>query len=73
MNTTIKTYADALSAGYTLGDVKHQLGYVSRKINPEHQPVYTAGGSRRGELYVLIPNYESSRYCLRQYLTPPCN
>ena len=62
------TLNEALNAGYKLGDVRLQLGYVSRRCDPGNQPVLKAGSYRRGELYVLLPNYNSTRYCYRQYL-----
>lgn len=63
------TYKEAIEAGYKPADMAYQWGYVSRKVNPDEQEVQTAGGSRRGELYVLLPCWRSTRYCIRQYLT----
>lgn len=62
------TYADAIKAGYRDGDTKYQRGYISRLSNPTAQLVRFAGGNRKGELYVLLPCFDSSRYCIRQYL-----
>lgn len=65
------TYATAKAAGYKDGDIESQRGYVSRKVNPDEQPVLTANGSRKGQLYVLLPSKSSTQYCYRQYLIPP--
>lgn len=62
------TYADAINRGYANGRIAWQRGYVSRKINADNQTVHTSGS---GELYVLLPTWQSSQYCIRQYLVPP--
>ena len=62
------TYKDAISQGYKAGDTKYQRGYVSRRIDPLSQTVHTAGGNRKGQLYILLPSYQSTQYCIRQYL-----
>lgn len=62
------TYAEAKAAGYTDAEVSYQRGYVSRKCNPDEQIVREAGGSKKGRLYVLLPSWISTRYCVRQYL-----
>lgn len=62
------TYLDAIKAGYKTADTKYQRGYVSRLAGPDAQPVRTAGGTRKGQLYVLLPCYCSTQYCIRQYL-----
>lgn len=62
------TLKEALLSGYKKADCTYQRGYVSRKVNVDEQTVYTAGGSRKGEKYVLLPTWESSQYCIRQYL-----
>ena len=62
------TYREALQAGYLLGDTALQRGYVSRNADPGDAVVYVAGGSRHGQLYVLLNNPDSNRYCIRQYL-----
>jgi len=59
---------EALESGYTVGDVKYFQGYVSRKVVVMDQPVLTAGGYRKGQLYYECPNYNSTRYSLRVYL-----
>ena len=58
------TYANAIAAGYQTGKTSYQRGYVSRKINPDNQPVLTS----RGKLYVLLPCWHTTQYCIRQYL-----
>lgn len=65
------TYKEAKENGYKDGDRVLQKGYVSRKAIIDYLPVDEAGGSRRGQLYVLLPNWKSSRYCYRQYLVAP--
>lgn len=62
------TYKQALEQGYKPGAVMYQRGYISRKIDPMAQEVHTAGGNRRGQLYILLPCKTSTRYCFRQYL-----
>lgn len=63
------TYADAIKAGYKTADTKYQRGYVSRLADPYAQPVQTVRrGNRKGQLYVLLPCYCSTQYCIRQYL-----
>lgn len=66
------TYREALAAGYRDSDARMYRGYVSRKIDPMEQEVQVAGGNRKGELYVELPNRRSSYYGkLRQYLYKP--
>ena len=65
---------EAYANGYRLADCQYQNGYVSRKrdidmIEPDKIRVYEAGGKRKGQLYVLRPCFNTSRYCFRQYLT----
>lgn len=62
------TYADAIKAGYRKADTKYQRGYISRRADPDAQPVQVAGGNRKGQLYVLLPCYYSTQYCISQYL-----
>ncbi len=37
------TYADAIKAGYKIADTKYQRGYISRRADPDAQPVRVAG------------------------------
>lgn len=62
------TYAEARQQGYKGVDTAWQRGYVSRKVNTDNLPVQQAGGNRKGQLYVLVPSFKSSSYCIRQYL-----
>ena len=62
------TYEEALHKGYRLGDRMYTIGYLSRTIDVMSQPVKVAGGSRKGQLYVDVPAYQTSRYHMRQYL-----
>lgn len=56
------TFKEALNSGYRLADQRWFLGYVSRKVNIDDQPVLIAGGSRKGEPYVELPNWRSTRF-----------
>lgn len=62
------TYEAAIKSGYKVADTKYQRGYISRRADPGAQPVQVAGGNRKGQLYVLLPCYCSTQYCVRQYL-----
>lgn len=65
----IRTLADAYAAGMREGRTMYQRGYVTRKHrDPEDIEVLEAGGYRRGELYYLAPNKNSTHYCYRVYL-----
>ena len=67
-----RNLSEALSLGYTLGDHVIHLGYTSRKVSVELQPIHVAGGKRSGQLYVELPNRMSTRFgTIRQYLIPP--
>ena len=61
--------SDAFKQGYREYDRKFTLGYTSRKpMRPENKQVYTAGGSRKGELYYMAPCWKSTIYCYRVYI-----
>lgn len=63
------TYKEAKEQGYKVYQTKMQDGYVTRKPRPDDQiEVLTAEGYRKGDLYILMPNYSSTRYCKRCYL-----
>lgn len=64
----IRTYTNAINAGYILADTTLQRGYVSVKQAAQDAPIHVAGGNRRGQLYVLLHNPSSTQYCYRQYL-----
>lgn len=74
-NPIVGKYSDYLNDNYTFGDIKKQRGYVSRKLTCiGDNPVYSVtSGKRKGEVFVLYPSYNSTRYCLRVYLTKPEN
>lgn len=62
-------YKEAKEQGYRVYDTKMQTGYVTRRpMSDEQVEVLRAEGNRKGELYVLMPNYSSTRYCKRCYL-----
>ena len=62
------TAREALKKGYTAVETRLQHGYISRKTTLETAPVIKAGGRRKGQLYFLWPNFESTRYCYRVYI-----
>lgn len=62
------TYIEALKEGYKIIDRKLFRGYVSRKIDTDKQPLKEAKGFRKGQFYVELPCYSSSRYSYRVYL-----
>lgn len=62
------TYNEAINNGYKNGEQKFFMGYVSRKANIANQEVKVAAGSRKGELYVELPYWHSTKYSIRQYL-----
>lgn len=62
------TYKEAKALGYKPGDMMLTYGYVSRKVNMDDQEVFEAKGSRKGQLYILAPNWKSTTYCYRMYL-----
>ena len=66
-----KTYKEAIALGYKYVFSSWTMGYVSRKVDLSAQPVYQAGGKRKGLVYILGPSCMSSRYCHRHYLRPP--
>ena len=59
------TYAEAKKEGYKPTYRAYQRGYVSRKINADEQEVIT---SPRGKKYVLLPAFNTTQYCIRQYI-----
>lgn len=66
--TRPKTLSEALLAGYKPGRTAWQRGYVSRKQDNSKATVLVARG---GELYVRLPSWKSTYYCVRQYLVAP--
>ena len=67
------TLQAALIAGYRIGDRKLTQGYISRKTNGYRDRdgdiiVYVGKGRRKGQLYYLEPNMDSTAYCWRVYL-----
>ena len=68
------TYKEAISKGYIEAHTALSLGYVSRKINPDEQPLQKPGGmyrKKKGLYYVALPHPFSTRYYIRQYLVNP--
>jgi hypothetical protein len=62
------TYQEALQYRAKKLDTTWTRGYISRKMDTRNQPVIAAGGGRKGQHYVVLPSYGSTRYCVRQYL-----
>ena len=66
---TYGEYCRALADGKIVGyDIKTQRGYVSRLLkDSDTLTMGIAKGRRAGEKYVLMPRYDSTRYCYRFY------
>ena len=63
------TFKEAKELGYSIYDRKLEQCYVTRKPRTDTQvSVLTAKGNRAGELYILMPNHDSTRYSWRCYL-----
>ena len=73
-NRFFSTLADLkdLLKDYDVIEVKAQTGYISRKTRAlterDNTPVFVAGGNRKGQLYYLLPRYDTTRSCWRCYL-----
>lgn len=70
-NKKVGTYKDFVDNGfYPSGDVTMQRGYTRRKEPIMDKDVYLVErGPHSGQVFILMPSYESTRYCLRVYLT----
>jgi len=65
----MQTLQDVMSTGrYKLGDQQYFRGYVSRRAIIRDLPIHIAQGSRKGQMYVEVPNWSSTVYSIRQYL-----
>ena len=62
------TYKEAIANGWEKADMAMTRGYVSRKADINEAECHEAKGTRKGQLYVLVPNQISTRFCYRQYL-----
>lgn len=69
--STKMTYKQAVEKGWKIKDETFQRKYVSKKINLENQPVLAASGRRNGQFFIEMPSWQSTRYSIRRYLTPP--
>ena len=72
--TAFDSILEARRAGYVeSGECSYQNGYISRKAERRtvtDNRVYIAGkGKQSGKLFYLMPAYNSTRYCMRVYLT----
>ncbi len=63
-----ETYGEAIANGYITADHQYSRGYISRKTDINNQPIKIAGGKRKGDIYIDIPSYDSTRYHYRTYL-----
>ena len=70
-NPIVGTFEDFQNQGYVFSDIVWQRGYVSRKITTNAtRPVYSVTrGKRKGQLFIVMPSYLSTRYCRRIYIT----
>lgn len=59
------TYAEAKSQGWKDTYTAYARGYVSRKVDTDQQPVKMTNS---GKYYVELPAWNTSRYCIRQYI-----
>lgn len=68
--TIYETFSEAQKEGWELSvDSAYFKGYVKKRgFSLMAAPVFLAGGSRFGQLYVEVPNYTSKNYSVRQYL-----
>ena len=63
------TVKEAREQGYVIVDSAYAKGYMHRKgYDADAQPVYEAGGFRKGLLYYEAPDWHSSRWHRRIYL-----
>ena len=69
-NPIVGIFEDFREQGYVYGDIAWQRGYVSRTLTTNStRPVYSVTrGKRKGQLFIVIPSYISTRYCKRIYL-----
>lgn len=67
-DTMPRNWAEAKAAGYRATNTSLQRGYVRVGLRDNDMPVRVAGGSRKGQLYVLMHNPQSTMYCIRQYI-----
>ena len=59
-----------LNSGKTISWCKYQSGYISRRTNIDNQPVKI--NHKSGVCYVLLPCWESTYYCYREYYKVDC-
>lgn len=65
----LKLSMDAIAEnGYVVSSMSLARGYVSRRET--FFEIKVAGGRRKGQLYVDLPNVKSTQYHWRGYLTP---
>lgn len=74
-NPIVGNFEDFREEGYVYGDIMWQRGYVSRKLKTSAcTPVYAVTrGKRKGQFFILIPSFISTRYCNRIYLVRTCD
>ena len=66
---TYGEFCKAIDEGKIVGyDTKSERGYVSRCLKDSyHLTTGVAKGRRAGEKYVLLPRWDTTRYCYRIY------
>lgn len=71
---TLGEFNEAWNNGkIVLYDMKSERGYVSRRLkNSDTLTTGVARGRRAGEKYVLLPRWDSTRYCYRVYYREAC-
>lgn len=70
---TCGEFFKACEEGKIVYDIKSQRGYVSRLLkDSDPLTMGVAGGRRAGEKYVLLPRWDSTRYCYRVYYREAC-
>lgn len=67
------TLQELLDAGFKMTDCHLSRGYIRRNkgedIRQRKFQLKVAGGRRSGQVYIELPNYTSTQYHYRQYLT----
>lgn len=62
------TFREALTKAYLITEVKTAAGYLSRKTDVYNQELKEGKGKRKGEWYIEVPHFNSTRYHLRVYM-----
>ena len=62
--------SNELNGGKSLSWYKYQSGYISHRTNINNQPVKI--NRKSGLCYVLVPCWQSTYYCCREYFKVDC-